>query len=134
MRPALNTIDIIVSDMEASIAFYARLGLEFKLDAASPEHAGCDLPGGLHVMLDAEGFRTPFLPGWRAPESGPRTLLCFEFDSPAEVDAKYAELVGAGYRGISEPFDAFWGMRYATVADPDGGGVDLYASLPAQAD
>jgi hypothetical protein len=47
------------------------------------------------------------------------------------VDAKYAELIQADYRGIAEPFDAFWGMRYATVADPDGCGVDLYAALPS---
>ncbi|MFI9550492.1 VOC family protein [Nonomuraea endophytica] len=131
MNPTLNIIDIVVSDLRASIAFYARLGLEFKIDEYSPEHAGCDLPNGLHVMLDTEGFRTPFLPGWSKPVGGPRTLLCFQFDSPAAVDAKYAELVEAGYRGIAEPFDAFWGMRYATVADPDGCGIDLYATLPA---
>lgn len=131
MNPTLNTIDIVVSDMDATIAFYAHLGLEFKLDPNTPEHAGCDLPGGLHIMLDTETFRTPFLPGWSAPTGGPRTLLCFEFDSPAGVDAKYAELLEAGYGGIKEPFDAFWGMRYATVADPDGNGVDLYATLPA---
>ncbi|PZG55669.1 glyoxalase [Spongiactinospora gelatinilytica] len=132
MNPRLNTIAMIVSDMDASMAFYARLGLEFAIDPRSPEHAGCDLPGGLHVMLDTEKFRTPFLPGWSAPGGGPRTLLCFEFDTPAGVDAKYAELVAAGHRGIAEPFDAFWGMRYATVADPDGSGVDLYAALPAR--
>jgi catechol 2,3-dioxygenase-like lactoylglutathione lyase family enzyme len=129
--PTLNTIDIVVSDLDASIAFYARLGLAFTVDAAHPDHAGCDLPSGLHVMLDTEGFRTPFLPGWSAPTGGPRTLLCFEFETPAGVDAKYAELAQAGCRGIAEPFDAFWGMRYATVADPDGNGVDLYATLPA---
>jgi uncharacterized glyoxalase superfamily protein PhnB len=28
-----------------------------------------------------------------------------------------------------EPFDAVWGQRYATVLDPDGVHVDLYASL-----
>jgi catechol 2,3-dioxygenase-like lactoylglutathione lyase family enzyme len=132
MNPTLNTIDMVVSDMDASIAFYARLGLEFKLDEHSPEHAGCDLPNGLHVMLDTEAFRTSFLPGWSAPVGGPRTLLCFEFEAPAGVDAKYAELAEAGYRGIAEPFDAFWGMRYATVADPDGNGIDLYAALPAR--
>ncbi|TDE27164.1 glyoxalase [Nonomuraea mesophila] len=132
MNPTLNTIDILVSDLDAAIAFYARLGLEFKVDEHSSEHAGCDLPSGLHVMLDTEGFRTPFLPGWSAPSGGPRTLLCFEFDAPAEVDAKYAELVEAGHRGIAEPFDAFWGMRYATVADPDGNGIDLYAALAAR--
>ncbi|MGR6913090.1 VOC family protein [[Actinomadura] parvosata] len=131
MNPTLNTIDIVVSDMDATIAFYAHLGLEFKLDPSTPGHAACDLPNGLHMMLDTESFRTPFLPGWSAPSGGPRTLLCFEFDAPDGVDAKYAELVKAGYRGIQEPFDAFWDMRYATVADPDGNGIDLYAALPA---
>ncbi|MGV9306349.1 hypothetical protein ACWENQ_41790 [Nonomuraea sp. NPDC004354] len=47
------------------------------------------------------------------------------------MDAKYAELVEAGHRGIAEPFDGFWGMRHTTVADPDSGGAGLYAALPA---
>ena len=37
--------------------------------------------------------------------------------------------MAAGHRGHLEPFDAFWGQRYATVLDPDGNGVDLYAPL-----
>jgi hypothetical protein len=28
------------------------------------------------------------------------------------------------------PWDAFWGMRYAVVHDPDGNGVDLFSPLP----
>ncbi|URN09544.1 hypothetical protein LUW74_43495 [Actinomadura madurae] len=47
------------------------------------------------------------------------------------MDAVYAEMTAAGYTGAKEPWDAFWGMRYATVLDPDGNGVDLYAPLPA---
>jgi hypothetical protein len=27
----------------------------------------------------------------------------FEFSTPADVDAKYAELTGAGYRGLRRP-------------------------------
>jgi uncharacterized glyoxalase superfamily protein PhnB len=37
--------------------------------------------------------------------------------------------VAAGYHSELEPFDAFWGQRYATVLDPDGNGVDLFAPL-----
>ena len=29
-----------------------------------------------------------------------------------------------------EPWDAFWGMRYAELKDPDGTVLDLYAPLP----
>lgn len=131
MHPTLNTVALVTGDMEAAMAFYARLGLEFELDPHTSEHADCYLPGGLHVMLDTEAFRTLFLPAWSAPAGGPRALLCFEFATPADVDAKYAELTDAGCPGLAEPFDALWGMRYATVADPDGNGIDLYSSLPS---
>jgi hypothetical protein len=29
------------------------------------------------------------------------------------------------------PLDAFWRTRYATLTDPEGTGIDLYADLPA---
>ena len=58
-------------------------------------------------------------------------FLSFQTGSPAEVDATYTALVGAGYEGHREPWDAFWGMRYAVVHDPDGNGVDLFTPLPA---
>ena len=47
------------------------------------------------------------------------------------VDAAYAQLTNAGHHGELAPFDAFWGQRYATVHDPDGTGVDLFAPLPS---
>ncbi|MFF5259759.1 VOC family protein [Actinomadura viridis] len=134
MSPTLNTVDIVVADMQAAIAFYARLGLAFTVDEAYPDHAGCDLPGGLHLMLDTEGFRAATQTEGRTRPSGdPRTFLAFRFDTPAAVDAKYAELTEAGHAGVQEPWDAFWGMRYATVTDPDGNGVDLYCPLAEQA-
>ncbi len=38
---------------------------------------------------------------------------------PTADAERYAELTSAGYRGRQPPFDAFWGARYAIVADPD---------------
>lgn len=131
MSPTMNAIDIAVSDLNASIAFYRRLGLEFEIDAHTPEHAQCDLPNGLHLMLDTENLRGKTTAGWSPASGGPRTFFAFEFPDPGAVDAKYTELTEAGYRSLQEPWDAFWGMRYATVADPDGNGIDLYAALPA---
>ncbi|MQA26099.1 MAG: glyoxalase [Micromonosporaceae bacterium] len=131
MNPTMNTIDIVVSDLDAAIAFYSRLGLDFKVDAHMPGHAGCDLPHGLHLMLDTEELRGEMVPGWSRPSGGPRAFFAFEFPSPSEVDAAYQELTEAGHQGLTAPFDAFWGMRHATVVDPDGNGVDLYATLPA---
>jgi uncharacterized glyoxalase superfamily protein PhnB len=45
--------------------------------------------------------------------------LAFLGPSPADVDAKYQELAALGH-GHKEPWDAFWGQRYASVKDPDG--------------
>jgi uncharacterized glyoxalase superfamily protein PhnB len=54
--------------------------------------------------------------------------LAFLCPSPADVDAKYAELAALGH-GNKEPWDAFWGQRYASVKDPDGNQIDLFAPL-----
>jgi uncharacterized glyoxalase superfamily protein PhnB len=45
------------------------------------------------------------------------------------VDATVRTLAQAGYRTATEPWDAFWGQRYAQVFDPDGHKVDLFAPL-----
>lgn len=41
----------------------------------------------------------------------------------------YRELAEAGSGGYKEPWDAFWGQRYAQVTDPDGNVIDLFAPL-----
>ncbi len=45
------------------------------------------------------------------------------------VDATYVTLLDSGGTSLKEPWDAFWGMRYAEVKDPDGNVVDLFADL-----
>ena len=52
-----------------------------------------------------------------------------ECDSPHGVDDMHSKVVGAGFLSKDEPYDAFWGQRYATVLDPDGNAVDLFAPL-----
>ena len=129
MTPQLDVVGIITSDMAASLAFYRRLGLEFPDGAEEQPHVEATLPGGLRIAFDTEATIRSFHPEWRPPTEGGRIGLAFRCADPAEVDAVYAELVEAGYTGELKPWDAFWGQRYATVADPDGNGVDLYAPL-----
>jgi catechol 2,3-dioxygenase-like lactoylglutathione lyase family enzyme len=131
MKPVMNTIDVVVADVAASIAFYRQLGLEFQVDPNYAEHAGCDLPNGMHLMLDEEKFTAMARPGWQRSAGNPPVFFAFQYGSPAEVDAAYAQITAAGYQGTREPWDAFWGQRYATVLDPDGNGIDLYCPLPA---
>ena len=129
--PRLDAIGVIVSDLERAVDFYRRLGLEFPPDP-DPEghgHVEAELPGGLRLMLDTEETIRSFAPEWTPPAGGPRTALAFLCDSPEDVDRLYRELVDTGAKGHKEPWDAFWGQRYAEVKDPDGNLVDLFARL-----
>ncbi|MGW3263291.1 VOC family protein [Streptomyces sp. NPDC001056] len=123
-------IGVVASDMAASLAFYRRLGLVFPEGAEALPHAEAGLPGGLIFALDTEETVRSFHPGRHLPAGG-RVALAFRCGAPTEVDALYADLVGAGYHGEAAPWDAVWGQRYAIVLDPDGNGVDLFAPLPA---
>ncbi|MEU5316825.1 VOC family protein [Streptomyces sp. NPDC021056] len=130
MTPRFDAIGLIVSDMAASVAFYRRLGFEFPEGAEQEGHVEAQLPGGLRLLLDTEEVVRSFHASWQPPTGGGRTGLALRCDSPAEVDSVYEELVGAGHHGELKPWDAVWGQRYASLLDPDGNGVDLFAPLP----
>ncbi|MEV6315744.1 VOC family protein [Streptomyces sp. NPDC051776] len=130
MAPRFDLIGLVVSDMAASLAFYRRLGLDIPGDADSEPHVEASLPGGLRIAWDTEDTVRSFDRSWTPPRDTGRASLAFACDGPPDVDRTYDELVGAGHRGHLKPWDAFWGMRYACVLDPDGNGVDLFAPLP----
>jgi uncharacterized glyoxalase superfamily protein PhnB len=123
--PQLNAIGIVSSDLERSRSFYRLLGVEI---AAGDDHVEAALPNGLRLMLDAEGVIRSFEPHWERA-TGNQVALAFECESPAEVDETYRRVVEAGFEGAKEPWDAFWGQRYAQLRDPDGVPVDLFAAL-----
>ncbi|HEX6788687.1 MAG TPA: VOC family protein [Gaiellaceae bacterium] len=122
--PQLNAFGIVASDLERSRAFYRLLGIEV---AEGDDHVEATLPNGMRLMLDTESVIRSFRPDWQR-ETGNQLALAFECASPAEVDEIYARVVDAGFHGEKEPWDAFWGQRYAQLQDPDGVSVDLYAA------
>jgi catechol 2,3-dioxygenase-like lactoylglutathione lyase family enzyme len=126
MAATLGVIGVVVEDMARSLAFYRRLGLDVPAGADGEQHVEVGLPGGLKLAFDTVETIRSFDPSWAPATGSPRMGLAFACDSPAEVDKLYGELVAAGYEGHLEPWDAFWGMRYASLHDPDGNGVDLY--------
>jgi uncharacterized glyoxalase superfamily protein PhnB len=121
----LNAIGIVASDLARSIAFYRLLDVDFPEEEG---HIEARLPSGVRLMLDSEEVVRSFRPDWTR-ETGNQLGLAFECDSPANVDEVYTRVTGAGFHGEKEPFDAFWGQRYAQLRDPDGVPVDLYAPL-----
>jgi catechol 2,3-dioxygenase-like lactoylglutathione lyase family enzyme len=125
----LDAVGIVVSDMAKALEFYRRLGLAVPAGADDQPHVEVELDGGLRLLFDTEATIRSFHPGWRAGDGGARIGLAFALADPAAVDAAYAELTEAGAHGELAPFDAFWGQRYASLHDPDGNGVDLFAPL-----
>jgi catechol 2,3-dioxygenase-like lactoylglutathione lyase family enzyme len=125
--PQLNAVGIVVADMAETIRFYRTLGLDVP-ETPGEGHVDTFLPNGIRFMLDSEEVVHSFRADWKR-EIGNQIALAFECASPAEVDEIYARVVGAGFRGEKEPWDAFWGQRYAQVQDPNGVGIDLYAKL-----
>lgn len=126
--PTLDAFGLVVEDMAASLAFYGLVGLDVPAGAEGEGHVEVTLAGGVRLMFDTVEMVTSFS-DWEPPSGGHRIGLALRCASPAEVDATHAHVVAAGYRSHTEPFDAFWGQRYATVLDPDGNPVDLYAAL-----
>jgi catechol 2,3-dioxygenase-like lactoylglutathione lyase family enzyme len=129
MTPRLEAFGIVVSDMARSLAFYRRLGLDFPEGSENEGHVEAELPGGLRYMLDTEEVMRSFDPDWKRGEGHGGAFRC---ETPEGVDRVYAELLDAGATARKEPWDAFWGQRYAQLSDPDGTVIDLFAPLPQQ--
>jgi catechol 2,3-dioxygenase-like lactoylglutathione lyase family enzyme len=125
MAVQFKVIGLVVADLEASLDFYRRLGIEVPADTGTG-HVQASLPGGLTLAWDTIETIHSFDPEWQPPHGGHRTALAFQCDSVDEVDRVYADLVKAGAEAHKEPWDAFWGMRYAIVHDPDGNSVELF--------
>jgi len=125
--PQLNAIGIVVSDAARSIRFYRLLGVDVP-ETPGEGHIDTSLPNGFRLMLDTEEIVRSFSPEWTR-ETGNQLSLAFECASPSEVDEVYRRVTEAGFDGEKEPWDAFWGQRYAQLRDPDGVPVDLYAAL-----
>lgn len=129
MQPKLDLIGIVVSDMARSLAFYRELGLDIPASADAEGHVEVTLPGGLRLAWDTEEVIKSFDEGFNPTSGAGRIGLAFLCDSAQEVDVAYKKLVRLGYYAYKEPWDAFWGQRYALVHDPDGNEVSLFAPL-----
>jgi catechol 2,3-dioxygenase-like lactoylglutathione lyase family enzyme len=127
----LDQLNLVVHDVQSSRAFYARLGVDFEGDndpVWSHHHVS-----GLHnerVPLDLDLDSTTFANKWdRGWPGGKGLVVGFKVERREDVDALVAELTSEGAPVQQEPYDAFWGARYAVVSDPDGNGVGIMSPV-----
>ena len=124
-RPVFHSVSVVTADMAASVRFYQLLGIEVPdTDAAwQAHHRTATGQGDFDFDLDSAVFAPQWNQGWTAGRTG--TVIGFNLPDRDAVDATHARLVEAGYPSQQQPYDAFWGARYAIVLDPDGNSVGL---------
>jgi uncharacterized glyoxalase superfamily protein PhnB len=139
MQPDLKQLDLVVHDMDATLAFYRAAGVDIPESAiwrtaSGIHHVDVTLPGGMILHFDSPALAKVYNRGWREPTgTGSRTVVTFRVASRDEVDRIHTKLSGLGHRTSQPPFDPFWGARYAIVEDPDGNHVGFMSpSDPAR--
>ncbi len=124
----LDAVAISSKDMAKTVAFYEILGFEFPEWGTNDKHVEPNTkPGDVRLMIDTAELMeelTGHTP--TPPNHSSFAMVC---DTAAEVDAVAAALKDAGHTLTVEPWDAFWGQRYATARDPDGYQIDIFADL-----
>ncbi len=128
-RPVLDQLNLVVRDMEATLAFYELLGVEIAPTAPpwDRHHRNAQTREGIDLDFDSTTFATQWDEGWRAGTNG--AVVGFRVGSRDAVDRIYERLTGAGYAAEQAPYDAFWGARYAIVQDPDGNAVGIMSPI-----
>ena len=130
-RMKLDAVAVTSRDFAATARFYRLLGFSFPAFEANAKHLEAITPAG-EVRLMIDDVR--LIKGITGKDPMPPTHSSFAIkcETPGDVDAAVAAIRGAGFHVVKDPWDAFWGQRYAIVADPDGYMADVFAALPAK--
>ncbi|MBM7569271.1 VOC family protein [Paenibacillus sacheonensis] len=125
MTIKLDMIGIVVKDMKKALDFYRALGFDVPAEQDGQPHVEIQ-QDGVRIAFDKVETAREVYGGWEEP-SGHRIELAFACDGASAVDELYGKITELGYASVREPWDAFWGQRYAVVADPDGNQISLFA-------
>jgi hypothetical protein len=107
--PVFTGVDLFVRDRPATLAFYRRVGLT--IEEVGDSFARAEMPGGTSLEFGAAELTRRYDPNWTQPSGASQNTLNFTLPSRDAVDALYADLTSAGYRGHLAPIDPSWGAR-----------------------
>lgn len=137
MAVTLDQIDLVCRDMDKTLAFYRLLGVKIAKSAvwrtkSGGHHVRIAFGNGMELAFDSPKLARAYNAGYRGNKGGGNVVIGFNVTARRAVDRTYAALTKAGHKGLQPPFDAFWGARYAIVADPDGNHVGLMSPVDAK--
>lgn len=118
----LAQVNLIVSDLARAKEFWKVLGW-----VSTPRHPKAALltfENGMNLVLHEPEFARMWDPAFADSAAG-STVVDINLASREAADDAYARVLAAGYRGSVEPWDTFFGARYAIVCDHDGHRIGL---------
>ncbi len=124
---SLDAIGIVCRDLNKTKLFYELLNLKFSPVGGS-DHWEAVLPSGMRLMLDTEELVKKLNSDWQRP-TGSGLVLCFKQDNADAVNQLFDKLCDLEAKVYKKPWDAFWGQRYASILDPNGNQIDIFADL-----
>src|SRR5262245_47875191 len=98
MQLVMKQIDLVVRDMDASIAFYRAAGVDIPESAiwrtaSGTHHVDLTLPGGMTLHFDSPALAKVYNRGWREWNGeGSRTVITFSVAAREDVDRIHAKL------------------------------------------
>ena len=122
--PELGWVIVYVPDVKAALAHYeAAFGLQRAFLAPGGDY-GELVTGATKLAFASETLAASNLPdGFERPGERPGNVeLCLVYD---DVDAAFAQAVGAGCAPLAEPADKPHGQRVSYVRDPFGTLVEI---------
>ncbi|HLZ63869.1 MAG TPA: VOC family protein [Ktedonosporobacter sp.] len=113
MALELYMVGLVTPDLDKSVEFYRRLGLDIPEGSEARRHVPVKMKSGVTFFLNAAGLM----------EASDKSRVIFEYylSNRAEVDGKYSELTGFGYKSYRAPsFETTINVYFAMIIDPDG--------------
>ena len=121
MMPALGSLILFSSRIEAHLKFYRALGVPLVTESHEdngPTHYAADL-NGVHLALYESGEGKA--QGWR---DGGCTWPGFIVE---DLTATLQQIIESGAKVLAGPEERPWGIR-AVVEDPDGRPIEIWSS------
>lgn len=118
----LAQVNLIVTDLERAKQFWAVLG--FPWAPRHPKAAVIAFANGMNIVVHEPDFARLWDPAFVGPMAG-STVIDINVSTRTDVDDLHDRVVAAGYGSSVEPWDTFFGSRYAIVSDGDGHRVGL---------
>lgn len=81
-------------------------------------------PNGMNLVLHEPEFARLWDPAYAGSEAG-STVVDLNLPTRDAVDETHARVVAGGYPSSVEPWDTFFGARYAIACDHDGHRIGL---------